>query len=327
MKIAIAQLNPIVGDLTGNAAQIVAAAQEAVEQNAQLLLTPELSLCGYPPRDLLLSPAFIAAMRQALPELAQQLPPQLAVLVGVVAVNPEAGQKGQKPLFNSIALLTQGRVQRLFSKRLLPTYDVFDEDRYFEARQKPNIFQLAGRNIGVTICEDLWNDEQFWGQRNYHVNPIADLAKLGVDLVVNLSASPYTVGKQALREAMLAHAAQRFGLPIVYANQVGGNDDLLFDGASVAFNRRGELVCRAVPFETGLTIATYDLTRRDLVQSEIAPPTACREAEIWAALVLGVRDYAQKCGFKTAVLGLSGGIDSALVAAIAAAALGAENVL
>ncbi|MEM8640939.1 MAG: NAD+ synthase [Cyanobacteria bacterium P01_G01_bin.54] len=327
MKIAIAQLNPIVGDLAGNAAQIVAAAQDAVAQGAQLMLTPELSLCGYPPRDLLLSPAFIAAMRQALPELAQALPPQLAVLVGVVALNPEAGQKGQKPLLNSIALLVQGQVQRLFSKRLLPTYDVFDEDRYFEARQKPNIFQLAGRNIGVTICEDLWNDEQFWGQRNYQANPIADLAKLGVDLIVNLSASPYTVGKQALREAMLTHAAQRFGLPIVYANQVGGNDDLLFDGASVAVNRRGELVARAAAFETGLAIATYDLTRRDLVQSEIAPLPESRDAEIWAALVLGVRDYARKCGFSKAVLGLSGGIDSALVAAIAAEALGPANVL
>ncbi|NEO83295.1 MAG: NAD+ synthase [Spirulina sp. SIO3F2] len=327
MKIAIAQLNPTIGDLIGNAAQICSAAEAAVAQGARLMLTPELSLCGYPPRDLLLSPAFVDAMRTALPELARQLPPQLAVLVGVVAINPQAAEKGQKPLFNSIALLEQGQVQRLFSKRLLPTYDVFDEDRYFEARHRPNIFKLAGRNIGVTVCEDLWNDEQFWGHRNYQDNPIADLAKLGVDLVVNLSASPYTVGKQQLREAMLTHAAKRFGLPIVYTNQVGGNDDLLFDGASVAVNRRGELVCRAPAFETGVVIATYDPTYRDLVQSEIVAAPDCPEAEIWSALVLGVRDYARKCGFTKAVLGLSGGIDSALVAAIAAAALGAENVL
>lgn len=327
MKIAIAQLNPTIGDLAGNAAQICAAAETAVAQGARLMLTPELSLCGYPPRDLLLSPAFIEAMRAALPELARQLPPQLAVLVGVVAINPQAAEKGQKPLFNSIALLEQGSVQRLFSKRLLPTYDVFDEDRYFEARHRPNIFRLGGRNIGVTVCEDLWNDEQFWGHRNYQDNPIADLAKLGVDLVVNLSASPYTVGKQQLREAMLTHAAKRFGLPIVYANQVGGNDDLLFDGASVAVNRRGELVCRAAAFATGVAIATYDPTYRDLVTSEIEAAPDCPEAEIWSALVLGVQDYAQKCGFKTAVLGLSGGIDSALVAAIAAEALGANNVL
>lgn len=327
MKIAIAQLNPTVGDLVGNGSQIQAAAERAVAQGATLMLTPELSLCGYPPRDLLLSPAFVAAARSELTALAKRLPPQLMVLVGVVAINPQAAEQGQKPLFNSMALVSQGAVQRLFSKRLLPTYDVFDEDRYFEARHRPNIFQLAGRNIGVTICEDLWNDEQFWGQRNYEVNPIADLAKLGVDLVVNLSASPYTVGKQSIREAMLAHAAQRFGLPIVYVNQVGGNDDLLFDGASVAVNRRGELVCRAIAFETDLAIAQYDLTRRDLVPTERVPLLPCAEAEIWAALVLGVRDYARKCGFTQAVLGLSGGIDSALVGAIAAAALGADNVL
>lgn len=329
MKIAIAQLNPTVGDLAGNRQQIITAAQTAIAQGAQLMLTPELSLCGYPPRDLLLSPEFLEMMRKALSVLAMELPFQLAVLVGVVAINPEAAEKGQKPLFNSIALLEQGKVQRLFSKRLLPTYDVFDEDRYFEPRHQPNIFELDGRNIGVTICEDLWNDEQFWGQRNYEENPIADLAKLGVDLVVNLSASPYTVGKQKLRESILTHISRRFGLPIVYTNQVGGNDDLLFDGASVAFNRRGEPVCRAASFTTDVAIATYDSTYRDLVLTPeaIADLPESPEAEIWAALVLGVQDYARKCGFTQAVLGLSGGIDSALVAAIAASALGPKNVL
>ena len=347
IKIAIAQLNPIIGDIAGNAQQILAVAHKAAEQGAQLLLTPELSLCGYPPRDLLMHPDFIESMAIALNQLATELPPQLTALIGIVAINPQARQAGGKPLFNSMALVANGQVQQVFHKRLLPTYDVFDDDRYFESGHKASHFYLTPSptetrrehpsplapcpsiHIGVTICEDLWNDEEFWGQRNYQINPIADLANIGVDLIINLSASPFATGKQQLREAMLRHAATRFNQPLIYVNQVGGNDDLIFDGNSVAFNRQGELICRACAYATDLVIAEYDLETKDLVAmpEAIALPPENEDAEIWGALVLGVRDYARKCGFTKAVIGLSGGIDSALVAAIAAEALGGENVL
>lgn len=320
MKVAIAQLNPTIGDLKGNAGQILAAAEGAIAQGATLLLTPELSLCGYPPRDLLLQPSFITAMADQLVALAQALPPELTTLVGIAQTNTQAQAWGQKPLFNAMALLSGGEVQQFFPKRLLPTYDVFDEDRYFEPGDQPNEFTLEGIRLGVTICEDLWNDDQFWGKRQYSINPIADLANLGVDVILNLSASPYRVGIQALREAMLIHASQRFNLPIFYVNQVGGNDDLIFDGRSVAVH--GAVCHRSAGFTTDL--AVVDLTAKPVK----LPPLADEPmAEIWQALVLGVRDYARKCGFKSAVLGLSGGIDSALVGAIAAEALGPDHVL
>ena len=368
MKIAIAQLNPTIADLSGNAQQIITVAQQAANADARLLLTPELSLCGYPPRDLLLNPGFVEAMAAQLQELAQHLPSQLAVLVGTVQPNPQAASAGEKPLFNSIALLEGGQVQQIFHKRLLPTYDVFDEERYFEPGRQSNSFTLntlvetAGGQrsrgaeeqeraeeqgskqvnpspphlyltphpslkIGVTICEDLWNDEQFWEQRNYEVNPIEDLAHLGVDIVVNLSASPYSVGKQTLREAMLSHSAHRYQQPILYINQVGGNDDLLFDGASVAFNRAGEIVSRASAFQTDWVMLEFDEQKKDLLGTSVAPLPESENSEIWSALVMGVRDYAHKCGFSEMVVGLSGGIDSSLVAAIAAKAFGADNVL
>jgi NAD+ synthase (glutamine-hydrolysing) len=332
MKIAIAQLNPTIGDLSGNAKQILEAAQKAESENARLMLTPELSICGYPPRDLLMSPDFVAAISKTLQELAQQLPPQLAVLVGIVEINPFATSKGQKPLFNSTALIDGGKVQTIFHKRLLPTYDVFDEDRYFEPGRQSNSFTLECDSqdkihVGVTICEDLWNDEDFWGKRSYAINPIEELAKLKVDLIVNLSASPYSASKQKLREAMLKHSASRHQTPIIYVNQIGGNDDLIFDGNSVAFNRAGNTICRAKAFASDLEIVEFDKQQKDLLPATINPSPETTEAEIYAALVLGVKDYARKCGFSKAILGLSGGIDSSLVAAIATEALGRENVL
>ncbi|BAZ53261.1 NAD+ synthase [Nostoc sp. NIES-4103] len=327
MKIAIAQLNPTIGDLPGNAQKILEIAHQAAAAGARLLLTPELSLCGYPPRDLLLNPTFVEAMGATLQELARDLPPTLAVLVGMVEENTKAHITGGKTLFNSIALLESGKIQQVFHKRLLPTYDVFDEHRYFEPGLQANYFTLDNIDIGVTICEDLWNDEEFWGKRSYAVNPIADLAILGVDLIVNLSASPYSVGKQRFREAMLKHSAVRFQKPVIYANQVGGNDDLIFDGRSFAFNRQGEIICRALGFESDLVLVEFDEVQRDLQLNSIAPEYESEEEEICQALVLGVKDYARKCRFEKVVLGLSGGIDSALVAAIATAALGKENVL
>lgn len=331
MKIAIAQLNPTIGDLAYNAARILEAVRQAAAQDARLVLTPELSLCGYPPRDLLLRPRFVSAMRQTLEDLAAKLPSQVAVLVGFVELNEGASDRGAKPLFNSIALLESGQVQRVFHKQLLPTYDVFDEDRYFEPGQAANHFRLrladAEVHIGVTICEDLWNDEQFWGQRRYPNNPIARLKEEGVDLIVNLSASPFNAGKQKVREAMLSHSAVRFGMPIVYANQVGANDDLIFDGSSVAVDRGGTVISRASAFQTDLLEIQYEPRSQDFVKGTLRPAITEVNEEIWSALVLGVRDYARKCGFTQAVIGLSGGVDSAIVAAIATAALGADNVL
>ncbi|MBE9103960.1 NAD+ synthase [Nostoc cf. edaphicum LEGE 07299] len=327
MKIAIAQINPTIGDLLLNAQTILEAAQRAASSGARLLLTPELSLCGYPPRDLLLNPSFVEAMSITLQNLAQDLPANLAVLVGTVEQNLNAHISGGKTLFNSMALLENGRVKQVFHKRLLPTYDVFDERRYFEPGLQANYFTLDDIHIGVTICEDLWNDEEFWGKRSYAVNPIADLAILGVDLIVNLSASPYTAGKQQFRETMLRHSAIRFQQPMIYANQVGGNDDLIFDGRSFALNRQGEVMCRARGFDTDLVIVEFDEAQRDFQLGSVAPVYESEDEEIWQALVLGVRDYARKCRFPKVVLGLSGGIDSAIVAAIATAALGKENVL
>ena len=336
IKLAIAQLNPTIGDLTGNAQQILVAAQKAADQGVQLLLTPELSLCGYPPRDLLLNPSFVELMATTLAQLATDLPREIAVLVGTVSPNPQANIAGGKPLFNSTALLHQGKIQQVFHKRLLPTYDVFDEHRYFQPGLPANWFNLNVENassplrIGVTICEDLWNDEEFWGKRSYADNPIADLAALGVDLIVNLSASPYTVGKPKLREAMLRHSALHYQQPIIYVNQVGGNDDLIFDGNSFGLNRQGELIFRACAFASDLLTIDFEQQQRDLVihpQNTTTKISETEEEEIWSALVLGVRDYARKCGFSQVVIGLSGGIDSSFVAAIAIAALGAKNVL
>lgn len=327
MKIAIAQLNPTIGDLPGNAQKILNAARKAVAEGARLLLTPELSLCGYPPRDLLLNRSFVQAMDIALQQLARDLPPELAVLVGTVEENVKGHKTGGKTLFNSIALLEKGRVKQVFHKRLLPTYDVFDEHRYFEPGLEANYFTLDDVQIGVTICEDLWNDEEFWGKRSYTTNPIADLAILGVDFIVNLSASPYSIGKQKSREAMLKYSAVRFQQLILYANQVGGNDDLIFDGRSFALNRQGEIISRACGFEQDLVVMEFDEVQRDLHSGSIAPEYESEDEEIWHALVLGLRDYVRKCGFSKVVLGLSGGIDSSLVAAVASAALGKENVL
>ncbi|CAD5982845.1 Glutamine-dependent NAD(+) synthetase [Planktothrix tepida] len=332
MKIAIAQLNPTVGDLTLNAQRILDAAEKAVEAGCHLLLTTELSLTGYPPRDLLIRPSFIEATEKKLQQLAIDLPPKIAVLVGTIQQNLDYQTKGGNPIFNSAALLEKGEIKQYFKKRLLPTYDVFDEDRYFEPGLESDFFYLEENlKIGVTICEDLWNDELFWGKRNYPCNPFQDLANLDVDLVVNLSASPYQVGKQKFRQSLISHTAKRYNLPILYANQVGGNDDLIFDGCSFAFNKNGDKILSLKPFETDFAVIEFDTQTQDLVanfsQNQDINLIENEDQEIWSALVLGVKDYVHKCGFSKVVLGLSGGIDSSLVAAIATEALGAENVL
>jgi NAD+ synthase (glutamine-hydrolysing) len=327
MKIALAQLNPTIGDLKTNAQQILKTAKQAKTAGVKLLLTPELSLCGYPPRDLLLNSNFIDRMEQTLQQLAIDLPPDIYVLVGLATPNPNFTVTGGKPLFNSIALLTAGKIQNIFHKRLLPTYDVFDENRYFTPGTEANFFTIDGIKIGVTVCEDLWNDEDFWGKQSYSIDPIAELAERDIDLSINLSASPFSVGKQQVREAMLKHTAIKYDRPILYVNQVGANDDLVFDGCSLGFDRTGNLVCRGEAFKPDLLTIEFNETNRDLHPNIIAPRPDSSDAEIWQALVLGVRDYIHKCGFQKVILGLSGGIDSALVAAIAAEAIGAEKVL
>jgi NAD+ synthase (glutamine-hydrolysing) len=327
MKIALAQLNPTIGDLKNNAKQILVTAQQVASQGVKLLLTPELSLCGYPPRDLLLNAHFVDEMAQELQQLAIELPPDLHVLIGLATPNLDRTMTGGKPLFNSIALLAAGKVQNIFHKRLLPTYDVFDENRYFASGNEANCFGLDGIKIGLTVCEDLWNDEDFWGERSYLVNPIAELAQQNIDLSINLSASPFTLGKQQVRSAMLKHIATKYDRAILYVNQVGANDDLIFDGCSLGFDRSGELICRGTSFDRDLIIVEFDRSKQDLIPGKIQPQPDSTDAEVWQALVLGVRDYLHKCGFQKVILGLSGGIDSALVAAIAAAAIGPKNVL
>jgi len=319
MKIALLQVNPTVGDLQGNRALIVDALAAAADAGADLAVTPELALVGYLPRDLLLSAAFVRKSREALDALAcdaVRLPP---VLVGVPEPNPS--DEG-RPLFNSAALLQGGRVVEHFRKALLPTYDVFDEDRYFEPFHGPQILDAAGRRIGISICEDIWNDRDYWKRRRYHHDPIEELVRAGAEIVINLSASPFTAGKHRRREQMLSSMAEKHAVPVAYVNQFGGNDDLVFDGRSTIFDAGGAPIARGRSFDADVVVCDVDAARPIAPAGDLAI-----ESEVWRALVLGTRDYARKCGFTSVLLGLSGGIDSALTAAIAAAALGPDRVL
>jgi NAD+ synthase (glutamine-hydrolysing) len=329
VKIALLQINPLVGDLAGNAALIADAACEAGRRGAGLAVTPELALVGYLPRDLLLSSAFVAQSWDAAAALARNLASQPPVLVGLPEPNPS--DEG-RPLFNTAVLLHGGRVGQRFRKELLPTYDVFDEDRYFEPYHGAQLLELGGRRLGVSICEDIWNDRDFWKRRRYHHDPVEALMRAGADAIVNLSASPFSVGKHRLREEMLGSMARKHHVPIVYVNQCGGNDDLVFDGRSLGFNALGTLTARGRSFAPDVVICDLDGAddNDNVDERERAAATAgdvCAESEIWSALVLGTRDYVRKCGFSDAVVGLSGGIDSALTAAIAAEALGAGHLL
>ena len=319
MRLALLQVNPTAGDLDGNAALIVRAARKAQVESADLMVTPELALMGYLPRDLLMNQGFVRRAGEKLGAIAQELRDAPPLLVGVATPNPcEVG----RPLFNSAVLLENGRAGQAFHKSLLPTYDVFDEDRYFEPYRGVQILELGGHKLGISICEDVWNDRDFWKRRRYHQDPIEALARSGAEAIVNLSASPFYAGKQQLREDMLGHMARKYGVPVAISNQVGANDDLIFDGRSAAFDADGRLFARAKGFEDDVIVV-------DLLEGKgtIADDDFTAEAEIWNALVLGVRDYARKTGFRKVLLGLSGGVDSALTAAIAAEAMGPENVL
>lgn len=323
LRIALLQINPTAGDITGNSALIVRGARRAQAEGADLIVTSELALMGYLPRDLLMSRGFILRGQHELTRIAAELADAPPLLVGVATPNP--GEMG-RPLFNSAVLLKNGAVGAAFHKTLLPTYDVFDEDRYFEPARGPQILELNGCRLGISICEDVWNDRDFWKRRRYHEDPIEVLSKDGAQAILNLSASPFYAGKQALREQMLSHMAQKYGLPVAIVNQVGGNDDLIFDGHSAAFDAQGRMFARAKGYQEDMIVV-------DLAAGAAAGPHPIAEesfepeAEIWNALVLGVSDYARKTGFRQVLLGLSGGIDSALTAAIAADAVGPENVL
>ena len=319
MKIALAQINPTVGDFTGNLEKIVAVSRRAAAQGARLTVFSELVICGYPPADFLEKPSFLARCRTAVDELAaatRELP--TAVLAGVAL--PAEGGTG-KPAVNAAVLLDQGRLLLEQHKQLLPFYDVFDEQRYFAPSRAQQVVELDGVRLAVTICEDAWNDKNFWPRPLYTVDPMKELMRERPAVHINLSSSPFWHGKRAIRREMLAAIARRDGVPVLMSNQVGGNDSLIFDGSSLALNGRGELIAQAASFEEDLVIVDpFDA-------ATVPAPEEDDTAAAYRALVLGTRDYVRKCGFRKILVGLSGGIDSALVAAIAKDALGAENVI
>ena len=319
MRVALLQINPTAGDIAGNTDLIIRGARQVPDQGADLVVTPELALMGYLPRDLLMSQGFVRRSCLALHQIASELASAPPLLVGVATPNPS--DMG-RPLFNSAVLLQGGQVGPSFHKTLLPTYDVFDEDRYFEPAIGPQILELNGWRLGISLCEDVWNDRDFWQRRRYHQDPIEVLVQSGAQAIVNLSSSPFIVGKQIFRERMLSHMAQKYGLPVVYVNQVGGNDDLIFDGRSCAFDVQGRLLARAKGFQEDVCIVDLATGAGAVAEDDFET-----EAEIWHALVLGVRDYVSKTRFSKVLLGLSGGVDSALTAAIAAEAVGPDNVL
>ncbi|MEZ5406193.1 MAG: NAD+ synthase [Verrucomicrobiia bacterium] len=315
MKLALAQINTTVGDLAGNAEKILKFYQQAVLQGAELVVFPELALTGYPPQDLLLHEAFLQKAEQTLADL-QKAIAEVPALLGTIIKNES---RPGRPLFNSAVLLQDGDIKQVFHKRLLPTYDVFDEDRYFEPGKSSDYFECQGKRIGVSICEDIWNDKDFWKDRRYVKDPIEELKQKGCTLIVNLSASPWHWQKEKVRYEMLKTVAKGEKVSIALCNLVGGNDQLVFDGHSVCFNAAVECLVQVKGFEEELVMVDME-QRRDVQLGDGLE-------NLFQALVLGSRDYVQKCGFQKVVLGLSGGIDSALVAVIAVHALGAENVM
>ena len=316
MKIAIAQINTTVGDFDGNSDKIVDAWRRADEAGAELVVLPELALCGYPPRDLLAKPAFLRQNQAALERLAKRGGRAVAV-VGHASVNEtDSG----RPARNSAAVLRDGQIIDVRHKTLLPTYDVFDEDRYFEPATDNTPVEILGKKIGITICEDIWNDEVFPNDRRYGRRPADELAAAGAELLLNLSASPWNLGKEHSRHVLLSQLSAKAGCPVVYCNLVGGNDELVFDGGSQYYNGHGVLGASGAMFAEDLLLVDTETIEPKLSD------TSDDDEKLHKALSLGVRDYLHKCGFASAVIGLSGGIDSAVTAVIAVDALSAENV-
>lgn len=318
MKVALVQTNPTIGDIDGNTRRVLEGVRAAAAAGARLVVFPEQTLIGYPAKDLLLRRELVAANLAALERVAAAAT-QIAVLVGYADRNDRVHGR---PLCNAAALLEGGQIRARWRKRLLPTYDVFDEVRYFEPGGLQPVVGWGGRRLGVTICEDLWSREEMLGLPLYAGDPPADLVAAGADVIINIAASPYFLGKHDLRVELMAAHARRHGVPILFVNQVGGNDELVFDGFSSVVGPDGELAGLARGFEEDLLVVDLDdlsATRRE------TPPAGV--ANLHDALVLGLRDYLRKCGFHSALVGLSGGVDSAVVAALAAAAVGPQNVL
>jgi NAD+ synthase (glutamine-hydrolysing) len=318
VKIALGQINPTVGDFSGNAAKMIEFSRRAQAEGAGLILFPELSVCGYPPRDLVERPSFVARNRETAERIADATR-GIAVICGLVTpANSDTG----KSVMNSAALLQEGKIAFLQSKMLLPTYDVFDEMRNFAPAKSQELFSFCGNRMALTVCEDAWNDKLFWPKRLYVVDPIEALVRAGGNFVLNISASPFWIGKREVRRDMLASIARQHNLPVAMVNQVGGNDSLLFDGSSLVLNAEGKIIAQGRSFEEDLVYFDSKTLTGDMHEQ-----VEGEEASVYSALVLGTRDYIHKCGFQKAIIGLSGGIDSALTAVIAADAVGPENVI
>jgi NAD+ synthetase len=335
LKIGLLQLNSTVGDFAANREKLLAAYAGAVGKGAEFVLAPELFLCGYPPRDLLLRDDFVEANLTALAETAKAIG-LVPLGVGFVAKNPE---RPGRALSNSAAILQNGKMIWCTSKSLLPTYDVFDEDRYFEPAKKVAPFLFNGVKLGLTICEDIWNDDDFWPERLYRRDPVKELILQGAQIILNISASPWNVGKERTRLEMLRRVARDEKISLAQVNAIGANDELIFDGHSVALDSHGEILGLGKGFAEDVMVVDLDLiapadgSRLLLRGSEPGKPVPAHleflpdDELLFSALSLGVRDYVRKCGFQSVIVGLSGGIDSALVAAIAVHALGAEKVM
>ena len=316
MKIGLLQLNFTIGDFSKNAEKVLTAYLQAAQQGAELCVAPELGLCGYPPRDLLNRKDFLQSHDRALRELAKKIGPAPLIIGGIEPTKKKDGRS----LHNSAFLLEKGKVRVVAQKSLLPTYDVFDEDRYFEPGTANQPVRIGKQRVGVTICEDIWNDEDLWPERRYRRDPVRELAKKGIDLLINLSASPWSTGKERVRHRLLAEVARREKIPVVQVNLVGGNDELVFDGESMVVGSKGGFLGLGRAFAEEVKVV-------DLQGKETKPVWPGEEEQVFRALVLGARDYLEKCGFREVVLGLSGGIDSALTAVIAVEALGRDKVL
>ncbi len=318
MKIALGQINTLVGDFSGNSKKIIDFALRARDAGAELILFPEMSVCGYPARDMVERPAFLQQSQEWVEKIAEATK-GISVICGFVT--PAAVQTG-KCVMNSAALLKDGKVAFVQSKMLLPTYDVFDEQRNFAPAARQQLLEFAHKKLALTICEDAWNDKNFWEHRLYAVDPVEELVRSGANVILNISASPFHTGKLQIREKMLAAIAKTNSMPVIMVNQVGGDDGVVFDGTSLAFDPQGNVIARAKSFAEDLIYVDTDTMRGD-----IRDPIESREQAVFRALVLGTRDYIHKCGGSKALIGLSGGIDSALVATIAVEALGKENVV
>jgi NAD+ synthase (glutamine-hydrolysing) len=318
MKIALAQVNPIIGDFAYNTEKIKAAAERAKDQSCDLVVFSELVISGYPPRDLLEKRDFVKANLAYLQDLVKSIA-GIGVICGYVDRNP---RMGGNPLYNSAVLFEGGEILHTAHKRLLPTYDVFDEIRYFEPGLECTPYPYKNYRIGLAVCEDIWNDREFFMKPRYPIDPVERMVKEGANLIINVAASPYYAGKREFKRDMFLNIVKKYEVPLVYVNQVGGNDSVLFDGISLAYSPNGELIARAHDFQEDMVF--YDTASQ---KGEVHPISESDTESILNALVMGTRDYIYKCGFSSAVVGLSGGIDSALTAYIAVQALGGDHVL